>query len=297
MADPTDADSRSGVSKFPKKLFGYDVISLVGEGAGSLIYCVTDPKTNQVYALKHVVRNTDKDIRFIEQLEAEHAVGQKVRHPGLRRTYDLKINRNLLLRPTEAALVMEMFDGEPLETNLPRSNANIVAIFIKVAQALDALHRLGFIHCDLKPNNILINVDRDVKVIDLGQACAIGDRKERIQGTPDYIAPEQVKCLALTTRTDVFNFGATLYWALTGTKLPTLFTLKKGANSFLLDRAITPPIGLNPTVPEALSNIVMECVRTNPSKRPNDLGELAKRLEIIHFGLTRPRDGGPASAS
>src|SRR5688500_12115222 len=98
MADETDESSRSRVSKFPKSLFGYDVLSLVGEGAGSLIYCVSDKKTNQIYALKHVVRTTDKDVRFIEQLEAEHEVGQKVRHPGLRRTFDLKINRSMLLR-------------------------------------------------------------------------------------------------------------------------------------------------------------------------------------------------------
>lgn len=289
MADAIDESSKSGISKFPRQLFGYDVLSLVGEGAGSLIYCVSDTRTNQIYALKHVVRSTDKDVRFVEQLEAEHAVGQNVRHPGLRRTFDLKINRSLLLRTTEAALVMEMFDGEPLESNVPRRNSEIVKIFIKVAQALDALHRMGYVHCDLKPNNILINSERQVKVIDLGQSCSIGDRKQRIQGTPDYIAPEQVKCLALTTRTDVFNFGATLYWSLTGSKLPTLFTLKRGDNSFLLDNAIKSPKDLNPTVPDALSNLVMECVRTNPSKRPNDMGDLAKRLEIILFGMSKPK--------
>ena len=281
-------ESGGGINKFPKKLFGYDVISLVGEGAGSLIYCVSDAQTNQIYALKHVVRNADKDIRFVEQLEAEHGVGQKVRHPGLRRTFDLKVNRNLLLRVTEAALTMEMFDGEPLEFNLPKSLPAVVRIFIKTAEALDALHAMGFVHCDLKPNNILVSAEGRVKVIDLGQSCPIGARKERIQGTPDYIAPEQVKCLALTTRTDVFNFGATMYWALTNKKkLPTLFTLQRGDNSFLVDDAIPSPASINPDVPEALSNIVMECVRTNPSKRPSDMAELAKRLEIVHFGLTK----------
>jgi serine/threonine protein kinase len=63
-----------------------------------------------------------------------------------------------------------------------------------------------------------------VKVIDLGQACAIGTAKSRIQGTPDYIAPEQVKCAAVTPQTDIYNLGATLYWALTGTHIPTLYT-------------------------------------------------------------------------
>src|SRR5690349_14338023 len=88
----------SGSGSVPKSLFGYHVIDLIGEGAGSLIYAVSDPATGQLYALKHVLREKDKDIRFVEQLEAEHEVAQQIRHPGLRRTIDLKINKNLLLK-------------------------------------------------------------------------------------------------------------------------------------------------------------------------------------------------------
>src|SRR4051794_15168888 len=80
----------------PKSLFGYHVIDQIGEGAGSLIYAVSDPATKHLYALKHVTRKNEKDIRFVEQLEAEHEVGKQVRHPGLRKTIDLKINKNLL---------------------------------------------------------------------------------------------------------------------------------------------------------------------------------------------------------
>ena len=67
----------------PRKLFDYDVIDLIGQGAGSLIYVVSDPRNNQLFALKHVVRKTDKDDRFIEQLENELEVGSQVKHPGL----------------------------------------------------------------------------------------------------------------------------------------------------------------------------------------------------------------------
>src|SRR3954471_11783367 len=90
----------------PKSLFGYDVIDLIGEGAGSTIYAVSDPRDNHLYALKHVIRKDEKSIRFVEQLEAEHEVGQAVRHPGLRRTYDLKINKSMLFKVTDAALIM-----------------------------------------------------------------------------------------------------------------------------------------------------------------------------------------------
>jgi serine/threonine-protein kinase len=274
-------------SDLPKTLFGYNVIDYIGEGAASDIYSVSDPDTHQLYALKHVVRKTDKHTRFIEQLEAEHEVGQRVRHPGLRRTFDLKFNRSMLFKVTEAALIMELVDGRPLEFNLPGTLPAVLDIFIHTARALDALHGMGYVHCDLKPNNILVDSAGRVKVIDLGQACKIGTRKQRIQGTPDYISPEQVKCLAVTMRTDVYNFGATMYWALTGKKLPTLFTLKKGENSFLSDGLIQSPRDVSASNPEQLSNLVMECVRTNPSKRPNDLSEIAKRLEIMRHSITR----------
>lgn len=272
-----------------KTLFGYDIIEPLGEGAGSVIYAVSDPATKQIYALKYVRRKTEKDIRFVEQLEAEHEISRQVSHPALRRTIDLKTERTLLRKVTSAGLIMELFDGRPLEYELPQDLADLVTIFIRTGEALDHLHALGYIHCDLKPNNIMVGTGLGVKVIDLGQACKIGTVKERIQGTPDYIAPEQVKCDPLSQRTDVFNYGATFYWALTGTKLPTLYTIKKSENSFLLDNTIKSPREINPLVPENLSNLVMECCKTNPAKRPADFKEVVPRLEVMHHALTKDR--------
>jgi serine/threonine protein kinase len=91
-----------------------------------------------------------------------------------------------------------------------------------------------------------------------------------------------VKCLPVSLRTDIYNFGATMYWALSGRKMPTLFTIKKGENSLLSDDLIPSPHVLNPLVPESLANFVMECVRINPRKRPADMGEVVRRLEIIN---------------
>src|SRR3954471_8580110 len=179
----------------PRNVMGYEVIDFVGEGAGSLLYAVSHPKTTQLYALKHVKPKTDRDQRFVEQLETEYAVGQLVRHPGLRRSVEMKVNRTLFRKVTEAALVLELFEGQPLDSLPLRSIQGVIDIFVQVAEALDALHAIGYIHCDLKPNNILVGPAGDVKVIDLGQACQKGTAKSRIQGTPDYIAPEQVKCL------------------------------------------------------------------------------------------------------
>jgi serine/threonine-protein kinase len=145
---------------------------------------------------------------------------------------------------------------------------------------------MGYAHCDLKPNNILVNAKGEVKIIDFGQACRLGSVKERIQGTPDFIAPEQVKRDSITAKTDVFNFGATLYASLTGRNIPTLYTVKKGDNSFLVDDVIPSPRDVEPEVPEQLSNLVMECIRTNPSKRP-ELTDVIRRLEVLEFSARR----------
>ncbi|HVT90810.1 MAG TPA: serine/threonine-protein kinase [Tepidisphaeraceae bacterium] len=271
----------------PTALFGYDIIENIGEGAGSTIYAVSHIQTKQLYALKHVIRKTDKHARFIEQLESEFEVGRKVNHPKLRRVVDYQTKKTMLGKITEAALIMELFDGLPLDVNLPRGMGQLLECFIQTGQALEAMHASGFVHCDLKPNNILLDRDFNVKVIDLGQGCPVGTKKDRIQGTPDYIAPEQVKCLPVTFQTDIYNLGATMYWALCGRKMPTLFTIQKGENSILSDDLIPGPHVVNPLVPESLSNFVMECVRINPKKRPADMQEVVRRLEIIQHVVER----------
>jgi serine/threonine protein kinase len=234
---------------------------------------------------------TEKDERYIEQLEAEFEVGKSITDAGLRRSVELKVHRNLLRKIQEAVLVLELFDGQPLETAAPRRMDEIAGCFIQVGKALASMHHAGYVHCDLKPNNIMVGPDGQVKVIDLGQACKINTTKKRIQGTPDYIAPEQVKCDPVTPKTDVYNLGATLYWVLTGKNLPTLYTLKRSDNSFLVDIRIDPPHDINPKVPESLSNLVMDCVRVSPSKRP-EMADVVRRLEIIQFRLEGPAKSG-----
>jgi serine/threonine-protein kinase len=274
----------------PRTLFGYDVIDILGEGAGSTIYAVSDTTTRQIFAAKHVVRKNEKDIRFIEQLEAEYEVSRRFSSPYLRRSFDLKINRSMLRKVQDALLVMELFDGQPLERALPESLMAVVSIFIDAARGLDALHAMGYLHCDLKPNNILVSSAGIVKVIDFGQACPIGAVKERIQGTPDYIAPEQVRRQPVTIRTDVFNFGATLYWALTGRNLPTLFTVGRKANSFIVHDTLATPAQINPDIPVPLSDLVMSCVHAKAARRPANLSEIVRRLEIMMIGMEKRKN-------
>jgi serine/threonine-protein kinase len=270
------------------QLLHHDIVEQLGEGAGSVIYSVRDPATGRMFALKHVLRRKEKDIRFIEQMENEYEVSRQFTHPNLRKSFELKINKTLLLRKTEAFLVMELFDGKPLDVRPPSGLLETVDIFIQTAQGLQAMHALGYVHCDIKPNNILRNLKGNVKVIDFGQSTRIGMTKERIQGTPDYIAPEQVERRPITVQTDIYNLGATIYWALTGKPIPTQYTVSRGGKyGFLLDTLIQSPQELNPKVPLPLSNLVMECISTSPRKRPPDMEQAIMRLELSKHVLQK----------
>jgi len=269
----------------PKSIFGYDVVSRLGEGAGSTIYAVCHPETAQLYALKHVVRTSGKDLRYLEQLQNEFEVSKFFRNAGLRKCVDLKINKKLLGRPTEAALVMELVDGTPLDQQPLLRFPKLLDVFMQTARAISSLHRLRYIHCDLKPSNILVCPDGQVKLIDFGQACRSGTVKERVQGTADFIAPEQVRCKAVDATTDVFCFGASLYWALTGHCIPTLFTTSKDGWRDLKEQSYPTPFELNPQVPEPLSKLAMWCCKLSRGSRPADMDMVLAGLEKITEAL------------
>src|SRR5438270_2000738 len=278
-----------------QKLLQYEVLERLGEGARSTIYAVKDPATRKEFALKHVVRNDPKDLRFVEQMETEFSISKSFNHPNLRKSYELKVVKSLLRKTTEAFLVMELVEGKTIDISRPTDMLEQIDVFIQVAQGLKHMHERGYVHCDLKPINILRTGSGQIKIIDFGQSCRIGTVKERIQGTPDYIAPEQVMRQPVTQQTDVFNLGASMYWAVTGRHIPTLYTVnKKGENSFLLDARFDTPRDLNPSVPPALSNLIMESISTRASKRPPDMDSVLQRLELAKHILMKERNAGNA---
>jgi serine/threonine-protein kinase len=221
-------------------------------------------------------------------METEFEVSKQFSHPNLRRCLNLKVNKSLLVKVVEAVMVMEYVEGRPLERSLPGDLSEVIQTFIDAAKGLQAMHKLGWAHCDIKPNNILRGNDGKTTVIDFGQSCRIGTVKERIQGTPDYIAPEQVDRLPISEATDVFNLGATLYWATTGKHIPTRYHAKrKGENSFVVDSLFKTPQELNPQVPTHVSEIIMQSVATHPRKRPQSMEEVIRKLELGLHALSR----------
>ena len=263
-------------------LAGYRITRQIGIGAGSKIYAAIESKTGRTVAVKHIVRETAEDDRFIAQAENEYNVGSTLNHPGLRRSYTIqRIRKRLQVK--ELVLAMEYVDGLNLERARPNRLKTFLILFHKVAKGLSAMHKAGFVHTDIKPTNIMIGQGGVVKIIDFGQSCRIHHRKERIQGTPDYIAPEQVQRLPLDQRTDVFNLGATMYWVLTSEKYPTAIRgpdFRGGINVVTSDKPIA-PIEHNEKIPVSLSTLVMECCRDNPAERPADMGQVIARLAVV----------------
>ncbi len=227
------------------------------------------------------MRKEPEDQRFIEQVEIEYEVSHKIEHPFLRHSISIHRNKKWL-QTNEVMLLMEFVSGKTLEEHRPNRLDHFLIIFQKVARGLHALHQQGYVHADLKPNNIMVGVEGLVKIIDFGQSCPIGHKKERIQGTPDYIAPEQVRRLVLDQRTDVFNLGATMYWVLTGKNLPTELPVHLRGNVEIVraDKPLTPK-EINDKFPLSLSQLIMECCNTNPMDRPANMQQVESRLKMV----------------
>lgn len=272
---------------------GYRVLATLGRGASSTIYAVEDPKTRQVYALKRVVKRTPEDERFITQALREHEIAVQFNHPTLRRSYKTIRLRNWF-RTSELLVLMEFVDGVTLEQHRPDNLRDLVTVFIACSDALTDMHKLGYVHADIKPNNIMVTSETQVKLIDFGQSCKTGTIKDRIQGTPDYIAPEQVSRNVITPRTDVFCLGATMYWCLTGKNVPTTLP-RENEVRFQTEVDLKAPSEIRPEIPTSLDRLVLHCVRQDPSERPATMTEVHKRMEISLHQIDKNRSASESN--
>ena len=269
----------ANVSAEPKLSdMNYRVVSTLGSGAGSTTLLISDrTRGGKRFALKVVRRQDADDDVYIAQAKVEYEVSQKLNHPAIVRIYDARIKKNWLFRTSGVELLMEYVDGRTLDELEGPTIDQLVLIFNHVASALVHMHRRGVYHGDLKPSNIMLSKDGAVKLIDFGTAWRKGEDKGRVQGTPQYMAPEQATEKIVDDRTDVYNFGATMYRMFTGRYANTGSPGAPRSNK----EKLPTPLQLNPRTPGTLNETIMNCLEINPEKRPAGMFEVQHQLAAV----------------
>src|SRR5688500_2237423 len=206
----------------------FQVMGTLGAGAHSTILHVRRSADSTNYALKVVPIEGPDDAKYLDQARHEFRVAQLLDHPSLVKVYALETVKDWLFRTRKVHLLIEYVNGKTLDS-VPRLRVpQLVQVFVKVAAGLVHMHRRNVYHADLKPNNILLSRSGDVKVIDFGLAWVKGETKGRVQGTPEYMAPETHRHKLVNERTDIFNLGATMYRMLTWRHPPSSISQEDG---------------------------------------------------------------------
>jgi serine/threonine-protein kinase len=261
----------------------YDIVDLLGEGGMSESYRARDRETGRVVVLKIPYANIIGDPATYSRYQRETEIGRRLVHPHIQQLLDT----GHLDDSAAPYLVMEYVEGEPLrrylEDHAPLAVDEAVELARQLAGALEACHAQGIIHRDLKPENVLITPDRQLKLLDFGIALLQGARRltwSRLSnsvGTPDYMAPEQVRGERGDARTDVYALGTMLFEMLAG-KVPY-----EGDNALaIMNQHVNreaPRVSGPPNFPAPLATIVAKAIRRDPSQRYQTMAELRHDLE------------------
>jgi eukaryotic-like serine/threonine-protein kinase len=271
----------------------FQVLGNLGSGAHSKILHIRCSGDGKQYALKVVPIASRDDHKFLEQAQHEFRVAQKLNHPNLIKVYALEIERTWLFRVKKAHLLIEYVNGKTLDTVPRLSIPRLAQIFARIAAGLVHMHRRGVYHADLKPNNILLSRTGEVKVIDYGLAWIKGEPKERVQGTPEYMAPEQSRQGTVNEQTDLYNFGATMYRLVTWRHPPSTMPVSDGVtmNAKAFKALLRPVEEFTPQAPRELADLIHRCLEFNPQKRPERANAVQIFLEKLADDLVRkPED-------
>lgn len=268
----------SKVSSTPKlSSMKYRIVNPLGTGAGSTILLISDKTAGgKRYALKVVKRQDADDDIYIAQARVEYEVSQKLNHPAIAKIYDCRVKRSWF-KVSGIELLMEYVEGKTLDEIEAPEMGQLVLVFNQVASAMSHMHRRGVYHGDLKPSNIMLSKSGQVKLIDFGTAWMRGQEKHRIQGTPQYMAPEQVSERVVDERTDIYNLGATMYRMFTG-RFANVGMPKTGDGG---TRKLTPPIQINSKIPGTLNETIMACLEISPERRPAGMFEIKHQLAAV----------------
>jgi len=266
-----------------EQLDNYRIDELIARSGMSSIFRATDMRTGRAVAIKIPHPEMEADPALFDRFQREAEIGERLDHPGVIKVFADE-NRSRVY------MVMEWVDGKLLrhamreQGKLPQERA--IHIAIAICDVLDYIHRNGVVHRDLKPENIMLDSQDHVKLIDFGIAGLAGARRitfgklSQVMGTPDYIAPEQVKGKRGDARTDIYALGVMLYEMLSG-KTPF-----EGANPFLVmnDRLMNPPIPprvANPEISPQLQEVIYRALEREPQDRYSAANEFAWDLEHL----------------
>lgn len=259
----------------------YEVLGPLGVGGMAHVFRARDNHLERVVALK-VLRPhlTEADS---ERFRREIRALARLNHPGIVAIYDLGLADNVYF-------AMELIEGGPV-TDLgpwesdPESLDRLLSAAIIVGEALGYVHRLGMVHRDLTPRNILVTPQGTPKVMDFGlvqltETSRALTRTGFTLGTPQYMAPEQATGEPTGAATDLYAFGAVLYRTATG-----VAAFDADNDQAVLYQhvygSVTPPREINPQVPAALERLIMSLLEKDPAKRPTSGWAVADALRAI----------------
>jgi serine/threonine protein kinase len=266
----------------------YEITHLVARGGMAQVYRAVDRQLDRPVALKVLFPELSVDKTFVERFRREAQAAANLSHPNIVPVFDWGEDDGSYF------IVMEYVDGRALSAVLkdpePLPPRQIASIGAGVAAALAFAHRHGVIHRDVKPGNVLITPDGEVKVTDFGIARAVNTEESLTQtgavmGTAAYFSPEQAEGKGVDARSDIYSLGVVLYEMAVGKPPFTGDSPVAVASKHVRDQPVLPRVA-NPAVPSALNAIIMKAMAKNPDDRYGSAEEL--RADLLRFADGRP---------